>query len=80
MKNYKQDCLELGLTKHAAKLYFTYPHEETEKLVSACAIKDWGNGTACVFSEVSIVVEHLDGRKELLLNPKSAVVKFSAVN
>jgi len=58
--------MNLGLTVKAVELYFTLPHENTRKLVEACAIKDWGENTACLFNKDSVIVENLDGRKEVI--------------
>jgi len=65
--NFVEDRALLGLTKPAIQLYFMLPHEETRKLVETCAIHDWGDGTACMFFEDRVEVEHLDGRKEIVL-------------
>jgi len=58
--------MNLGLTVRAAELYLEFPKEETRKLVEACAVQDWGQHTACLFSEDSVIVENLDGRREII--------------
>lgn len=59
--------MKLPLTRSAANLWFEFPYPEIQRLVEVLAVREWGEGTTCLFPDIDIIlIEHLDGRAETL--------------